>query len=147
MDLFKYTSQIKYKSHRGVSHLFDPIRRKWIKTTPEELVRQCIISYLIEEKSYPVGLISVEKEIKFHQLNKRYDIVIYTKDVSPLILIECKAPEYSLSHHVNEQISIYQQVLKGQYLWLSNGRDNHIYEFDQFMSTYRVLADIPSAIT
>lgn len=125
--------------------MLDPIRRIWIKSSPEELVRQCIIQYLTHEKKYSPRLISVEREIKFYHLSKRYDIVVFTADAVPLILIECKAPKYDLTIKVNEQIAIYQQILQGQYVWISNGHQNQVYQFDKNEHTYRVLEDVPSS--
>ena len=49
------------------------IRRKYLVLTPEEWVRQHLISFLVVEKKYPIGLIASEMEINFNGLSKRCD--------------------------------------------------------------------------
>lgn len=44
--------------------LFDPIRCKPVPPFPEEHVRQALLSFLIQELSYPQQQIIVEKGIK-----------------------------------------------------------------------------------
>lgn len=63
------------------------IRGKQILLTPEEEVRQSLLSYMIGSLGFPKGLIAVEKRIQ----TRRFDLVCYTKKGSPLLLVECKA--------------------------------------------------------
>src|SRR5262249_22390042 len=84
--------------------LYDPIRKKWVTPTPEEVIRQRLLVLLIEKLNYPAHLIAVEKELS--QLphlkltspkeipKKRADIIVFAKDgevIAPQLLIECKA--------------------------------------------------------
>ena len=46
---------------RGKDCYLDPIRQKLIYITPEETVRQRMISYLVNELKVPRGAILVEK--------------------------------------------------------------------------------------
>jgi hypothetical protein len=76
---------------------------------------------LIKQKKYPASLISIEKEIILNDLKKRYDIVVYNKQLQPIIVIECKAPYIELDQSVVEQALRYNLIIKANYLMLSNG--------------------------
>lgn len=118
----KYPSfQVKVKNNHGQTKIFDPIRKKWFVLTPEEWVRQHVLNYLIEVKKYPASLISVEKEISLNGLKKRYDIVIYKKDLNPFLIVECKAPFVNLDITTIEQAQRYNLIVKGNYLMITNG--------------------------
>ena len=82
--------EFKIKKENKNRIIFDEIRKKWILTTPEEIVRQNCWKFLHFEKNYPRGLITIEKELKINQIKKRFDIVIYDNTGAPNILIECK---------------------------------------------------------
>jgi hypothetical protein len=97
------TFNIKVKHEGKKALVFDEIRKKWIMLTPEEWVRQHFINYVITEKNVPKSLISVEKQITLNGTSKRYDAIIYSSQLKPLVLIECKAPDVPLTEHVAEQ--------------------------------------------
>ncbi len=42
--------------------IFDPIRRKSVADTPEERVRQALLSQMIGPLGFPKGLLAVEKK-------------------------------------------------------------------------------------
>jgi len=111
----------KLKKQKNQTFIFDEVRKKWLLLTPEEWVRQHLIHYLILEKKYPVSLISIEKEIILNDLKKRYDIVIYNKQLMPVVVIECKAPYIELDKTVVEQALRYNLIIKAKYLMISNG--------------------------
>lgn len=50
-----------------------------------------------DRKNYPQSLLNVEKVLQVNGLRKRYDIVVYNSDGTIHILIECKAPEVTIS--------------------------------------------------
>ncbi len=112
--------QVKTRQREGLNEVFDVIRKKWLLLTPEEWVRQNMIQYLIL-KNYPASLIAVEKEIKLGELKKRCDIVIYTRDSLPFMIIECKEMNVSLSKKALEQILRYHITLPAEYLIITNG--------------------------
>ena len=68
------------------------IRKKKMVLTPEEWVRQHYINYLSSYLLYPLSFISVEKELNYFGLKKRWDIVVVNNLFEPIILVECKAP-------------------------------------------------------
>jgi hypothetical protein len=73
-------------------YLLCSIRGVAVAATPEELVRQNILSILQKKWHCPRSLIQVEKAIQ--PLRRRFDIVVFYNtgtSLKPLLLIECKA--------------------------------------------------------
>lgn len=100
--------------------IWDNIRKKYVKLTPEEWVRQNFLQYLIQCEHYPATLIAIEKEIKLGKLKKRCDIVVY-KNKYPWMIIECKEPGTCISEKTLQQILGYNMTLQVNYLVLTNG--------------------------
>ncbi|MDR1866049.1 MAG: type I restriction enzyme HsdR N-terminal domain-containing protein [Bacteroidales bacterium] len=105
--------------------IFDLIRKKHVALTPEEWVRQHLIHYLIREKACPASLISVETPLKYAQMNKRSDVIVYERNGTPLLLAECKAPDVPLTQKVFEQIAVYHQTVRSPFLLLTNGLQHY----------------------
>jgi len=89
--------------------------------TPEEWVRQHILLYFCDVMHYPKGLISVEKEVKVNGLRKRYDIVVYSREHKPWMLVECKEPGTAIGEDTLQQLLRYHQELQCPYWMLTNG--------------------------
>ena len=81
-----------------------PLRKRWLVLTPEEWVRQNFLQYIVRVKKYPASLIAIEKEIYLGELKKRCDIVVYSRDTLPWMIIECKEMNESLNAKVLDQI-------------------------------------------
>ena len=118
----------KTKIINSKEYLFDEIRKKWIVTTPEEIVRQNCWKFLHFEKKYPLGLIAIEREIKINQTRKRFDIVIYDLTGLPNMLVECKSPEVEINNETLQQILTYQRKINAKFLILTNGTDTYCIE-------------------
>jgi type I restriction enzyme M protein len=71
------------------------VRKKEMKLTPEEAVRQLYIQLLIDDYEYPVERMELEYAVSFGREKKRADIVIYDKQqtTSPYIMVELKKPK------------------------------------------------------
>lgn len=102
-------------------YILDIIRKKYIFLTPEEWVRQHYINYLVVEKKVPKNLIGLESGIRYNTLKKRTDILVYGKDMNPVLLVECKAPHVSLGNKVLDQISMYNSRIKSANIAITNG--------------------------
>ncbi len=116
----EHTYELKIVEEDNVSYILDHIRKKYVKLTPEEWVRQELIKYLIEQCKYPKGAISVEKRIKINDRFFRYDIVIYV-NTEPWMLIECKSPDVAINLDTFTQSLLYQNKLQAKYILLCNG--------------------------
>ena len=104
------------------------IRNKKIVLTPEEWVRQHLISYLDSNFNYSKSRMAVEYELKYNKLSKRADIVFFDKKLMPYLLVECKAPEVKLDKNVLHQIVTYNAKLNAPFLLISNGIEHYIFE-------------------
>ena len=101
--------------------IFDEVRKGYFKLTPEEWVRQHVINYLAYHKNYSIGLMQVEKLIKYNNLNTRADLIVNDRDFNPIVLVECKAPNVKIGKDAFDQIAKYNFSLKAKYLFVTNG--------------------------
>lgn len=109
------------KEEAGKEYIFDALRKKWLLLTPEEWVRQNFINYLVQVMKYPVGLIAQEKMIRLGEMNKRFDILVYDHSHQPWLMVECKAPEITLSESTLRQIMRYTISIPVPYVVITNG--------------------------
>lgn len=108
--------------------IFDPLRKRYCTLTPEEEVRQKALYLLVEHLGVPAGLIAVEYTIKVNGLDKRCDAVVFGKDGTPLMILECKAATVKLAQKTLEQAVRYHSVLQPKYLMLYNGKDCYCFK-------------------
>ena len=135
--------RIRLGESAGRQTLFDILRRKYVALTPEEWVRQHFIHYLIEHKSYPQAYLANEVELKAGDKKLRCDSVLYDPTLKPRMIIEYKAPSVPLSQKVFDQISIYNFLMKVDYLIVSNGISHYCCKMDYTNQKYLFLEDIP----
>lgn len=128
----------RFKQDNNKEFIFDEIRKRWVRLTPEEWVRQNFIQYLIQIKKYPASLLAIEKEIKLGELKKRCDIIIY-KNAAPWMIVECKEPDIILDDKTAQQIFAYNMVLKAAFLVLINGKKTYCLE----TATQKMMYSIP----
>jgi len=113
--------QLKLQQVDGKTNVFDPVRKKWVILTPEEHVRQYILQHLIDIMQYPASLIAVEKTIQVGEMSKRFDIVVYSREHKPWMLVECKEPQVAISEKTLHQLLNYQRTMQCNYWLLTNG--------------------------
>lgn len=122
--------EYKTKQIDGKTAIFDIIRKKYIIVTPEELVRQHLVHYLINQMKYPKSLISVEDGMKVNKMIKRSDLVVYNQSGHIFLAIECKSAKVKLTQKSMDQLSVYNQHYKASFLALTNGLDVYICKID-----------------
>jgi len=135
---------LKTKSVEGTIQVFDVIRKKYFVLTPEEWVRQHFIHYLNNEKNYPMGLMGVEKMIKYNSLKTRADIVLYNREGKAKMIVECKAPNIKITQDTFNQIAKYNFKLKVEYLVVTNGIQHFCCRMDYENNSISFLEDIPT---
>ena len=101
--------------------ILDPIRRKYVKLTPEEWVRQNFIQYLINEGKYPPGLLGIEVYFRLFKVKRRIDILVHNRSGKPVMIVECKADDIDLNEKVFDQIVCYNMESKVPYIIVTNG--------------------------
>lgn len=109
----------------GTADVFDPVRRRWVRATPEEWVRQHLIRFLAEHRGYALALMAVEKAYPYHGLMRRADLVCFGTDARPLLVCECKAPAVALTQETVAQAARYNLVV-GAPLWLVTNGLRHV---------------------
>lgn len=92
------------------------IRKRIIKITPEENIRQALVSFLISEKGYPKDKIQIEVPMSRFKPGAagRADILIYDDDDNVLCLIECKEPNEIYTDKVLEQLLRYDEIVEAE---------------------------------
>ncbi len=111
----------KLKKENEVIFILDSIRRKYVKLTPEEWVRQHVVQFLITEKNVPKGRIGIEQQLKVNTMLKRTDIVVYDSIGKPLLIVECKSADIMVNQKIFEQVACYNLSLKSPFLLITNG--------------------------
>lgn len=133
---------MKTRVRDNKEQVFCAWRRRFVRLTPEEWVRQQMLEILEKQYGYPHSLIAVEAPIKVGELQKRCDAIVYNKALKPLMLIEFKAETVPLSQSVLDQAAVYNRELHVPYLLLSNGKQSIVAHVLQ--KQYEYLNDIPS---
>lgn len=139
-SLEKYFNQIKRNSK---NQIYDPVRKKWITSTPEEIVRQLFIVHLHSELHYSLSNMSVEKQLVFGGFKRRFDLVVYDPSGDPLVIVECKSYEIAISQRVLDQAANYNFILKAPYLAVTNGRSTLIAKIDHALKSYQFIEQLP----
>lgn len=123
--------------------IFDFLRRKYVALTPEEWVRQHFTHFLVGHKGYPQALLANEVELRAGEKRLRCDTLLYTREATPRMIIEYKAPSIQIQQKTFDQITAYNLLLKVDYLVVSNGIQHYCCQMDLPERTYRFLTDIP----
>ena len=141
LNLPTFAAKVKEKDGKHV--IFDPVRRKFVALTPEEWVRQHFVNYQISDKGYPKELLANEVPLKLNGTSKRCDTVAYNRFLTPLMIVEYKAPHIEITSSVFDQIVRYNMVLHVRYLAVSNGISHFCCKIDYENLTYSFLEGIP----
>lgn len=124
--------------------IYDTLRRKYVRLTPEEWVRQHFVHMLVERKGYPGALMANEVALKVGDKQLRADTVLYDSQLRPRMIMEYKAPHVAITQAVFDQITIYNLLLRVDYLVVSNGLSHYCCRMDYAHRQYHFLRDIPS---
>jgi hypothetical protein len=132
------------KLTNGTHEIFDEVRKKFVFLNPEEWVRQHLIQFLIQEKQFPLSLLAVEKQLILNGTKKRTDVLVYTNTLTPLLIVECKAPEISLSTNALNQALRYNLVFNVNYLIITNGLQHFFYQKSAETGQWSLENELPS---
>ena len=118
---------VERQTKKGVEYYITcTVRKKDIKATPEEVVRQLYLLVLTSDLGYPVSRMELEYEVTFGREKKRADIVIFDKQqtTSPYIIVEVKKPKLKDG---KEQLKSYCNATGAPIGVWSNGRQISYY--------------------
>lgn len=141
--------------------LFDIVRKKWVEATPEELIRQNLITMMTGELGYPLPLLAVERELNqlphLQQIERkgipkrRADIIVFAKNIHPqhalfpLLMIECKA--VPLTPKWAQQVVGYNSTVQAPFLALANGDQILTGRFDVKIGHFHFESGLPPYAT
>ncbi len=135
---------VDFKVENGKYRFFDSFRHLWIVFTPEEYVRYQSLLFLVHVKGYPFELIGVEKSLKYNNLRKRLDAVVFSKKGEPLVLVEFKKQEVFIDEKVFLQAATYNTIFRAPYLFLSNGMNHYFLKINIDNKSIDLLPEIPN---
>lgn len=136
----------KISASNGKNYIFDPLRKKKVRLTPEEWVRQHFLHFLIHHLGYPAPLIKIEasQNLQHSSYKKRVDMLVSdNKKGLPLMLIECKAANNPLRPLAFTQIAQYNTIFHAPFLTLTNGIQHICYHINLMEKNYTILPQIP----
>ncbi|MCY4212193.1 MAG: type I restriction enzyme HsdR N-terminal domain-containing protein [Gammaproteobacteria bacterium] len=103
------------------------VENKERRQTPEELVRQRVLHWLIHDKGWDRENLRLEKNYRWvgdaHRHRGRPDIELLCGD-KVLVVVECKRPEVPLSERVDNQAIDYAEKSRAPWIWTTNGEDH-----------------------
>ena len=70
-------------------------------------------------------------------------VLVFQPNGEIFLLIECKAPEVSISQQTFDQIARYNLVLKAKYLMVTNGLNHYFCQMDFENEKYVFLRELP----
>ena len=134
---------IRLRTVRAETEIWDAIRKRWLKLTPEEWVRQHFIRYLVEVKGVNPLFVRQDLPLRLNETGRRADIVVYGQDGRPRMVVECKAPEVRIVRETLEQVGRYNMVLKVPCVAVTNGLTHYCFRYDAAAHRMLRLEEIP----
>ncbi|MBF0556112.1 MAG: N-6 DNA methylase [Nitrospirae bacterium] len=119
------------------------VRKKEIKLTPEEAIRQLYVMLLNEQYGYPIERMELEYTVSFGREKKRADIVIFDKNYTRAasIIVELKKPKLKEG---KEQLKSYCNATGASIGIWSNG-DSISYYHRKDPNYFEDIPNIPKA--
>ncbi|MFM7310032.1 MAG: type I restriction enzyme HsdR N-terminal domain-containing protein [Flavobacteriales bacterium] len=124
--------------------VWDLWRKKWVVLTPEEWVRQHVAHHFVSQLGYPSGRIALEISLKVHAMTKRADMVVYSAQGKPILVVECKAPNVAITQSVMDQVARYNLALGVSILVVTNGQTTHCCRVNHHESSVEFISAIPT---
>lgn len=124
--------------------IYDSLRKKQVKLTPEEEVRQGTIRWLNGQVGCPMGLMASEYGFTYNRRKYRADIVVFGRDLAPLLLVECKAPDVTIDGSVIEQAIRYNRVLRVKFILVTNGKTSYLCRRNPESGEFTFTAEVPT---
>ncbi len=120
--------------------VLDLVRRRWVRLTPEEWVRQHVLGFLRDRLGVPPALVSVERTVPGGR--KRYDVMVVDRSGQAWMVVEVKAAHVALDQSVADQVGRYDAGLGARYVLVTNGRDLRGWERSR-NGNFQKLSELP----
>ena len=134
----------RYKLKIKNDQIYDPIRQKFLRLTPEEIVRQKTIKFLINRLGVPQDKIIVERGLNtlgVEGVMRRIDIGILDEEGLLMAVVECKASLARNKEAAFIQARDYLLDLNTRYFFITDGKIFSGWYFDTVQNIE--LAEIP----
>lgn len=135
--------KIRNNPETQLEEVFDTQRKKFVRLTPEEWVRQHFVHFLINQLGFPQGRLQNEWPIKVGKMEKRCDTIVFDKSGKPAVIVEYKAPTVRLTQKVFDQIVRYNFALQVEYLIVSNGLQHYYLHLNRTLNRFEFLQQPP----
>lgn len=146
IDVLSLQSALKLSKDKfGHTLVMDPLRKKPVRTTPEEIVRQLWILYFLDVLKLNARLIAVERAFQTNGFSRRFDLVIFDKSTHPVLLTEFKGPGVKISQSTFDQIARYNMKLQVPYSLISNGSNHYCFRIDNEKKGFEWQQKLPFA--
>ena len=132
----------RLKTEDDQQFIFCWVRKKFLVLTPEEWVRQNLISFLHHNLAYPLSLMKIERQVKGGARTQRADLIICNPQGEAQLLIECKAPNENLDKETFFQLGRYNRHINAKLLLISNGMEHYCCHITE-ENTFKFLNEIP----
>ncbi len=142
LNLPSYAYELRNQDGQRV--ILDSIRKRFVPLTEEEWVRQHFAQFLLRHKDVPRASMSIEVSIPIRERYYRADIVVYDRQIRPVLVVECKRPSVNIGQEAFNQIGHYNVELQVPYLMVTNGLQHFCCVVDHARRNYRFLDEIPS---
>ena len=143
LDFLQFQPRLRLVRSGDSDFVHDPVRRKAVALTPEELLRQLVLHYLLEVKRYPLNRVRVEIGLTVNGQPRRGDIVVFDAVFRPWLLVECKSPKVALTEAAFGQAARYNMGLQVPFLAITNGLATFCCALDYEQKTFSFLPDFP----
>lgn len=143
IKVFEKSVVLKTQKDKEVPYTNCIIRKKEIKLTPEEVVRQLFLNRLLSVYKYPASRITLEHPVKFGTETKRADIVIFDKarPTVEYLIVELKKPKLKDG---KEQLKSYCNATGAPIGVWTNG-DAHSFYHRKDPNYFEEITEIPNA--
>ncbi len=143
MNLPPYENIRLRRDARGNVQVYDVLRHRYVRLTPEEMVRQCFVNYLTVYRGYPQALMGNEIEFRVGEKKLRCDTVLYDSEGRPKMIIEYKASDVAITENVLHQVLSYNAILRVPYIIMSNGTQHICMKRNDETGFWDCLDEIP----
>ena len=120
-------------SGAGRNKLRCQVRGYDVPATPEERVRQRVLHWLINTKSWAKARLELERAYRWesdpNRSHIRPDIELLDEDGNVVVVVECKREEVPLSEAVDDQAKEYAAKSSARYIWVTNGNEHGFMEY------------------
>ena len=134
----------RYKVKIEEDKIYDPIRQKWLHLTPEEIVRQKTVKFLMKRLCVPQDKIIVERGLNtlgVEGVKRRIDIGVLDEEGLLMAVVECKATLTRNEEAAFLQAQNYLLDLNTRYFFVTDGStfSGYYYDTTQFIKLEEIL--------